>query len=99
MAGATGNIYVGLHEFAEMAFLLHLLRPEDLFGDIGANIGQFAIQMRRAQPNAIIHSFEPIPDVARQLRDNFATDSKFFAHEIAVSVIAQLIQKRAALPK
>jgi FkbM family methyltransferase len=70
-----------------------LHQPEAFFGsvplamilDIGANIGQFAIQMRRAQPNAIIHSFEPIPDVARQLRDNFATDSKFFAHEIAVS--------------
>jgi hypothetical protein len=25
MTGATGNIYCGLHEFADMAFLLHLL--------------------------------------------------------------------------
>ena len=39
MTGATGNIYCGLHEFSDMAFLLHLLRPDDLFVDIGANIG------------------------------------------------------------
>jgi hypothetical protein len=26
MTGATGNIYAGLHEFADMAFLLHFLR-------------------------------------------------------------------------
>jgi hypothetical protein len=27
MTGLTGNIYAGLHEFADMAFLLHFLRP------------------------------------------------------------------------
>lgn len=53
--------------------------------DVGANVGQFAMQMRKIQPSAVIHSFEPIPDVAKQLRNNFAADSKFFAHEIAVS--------------
>ena len=26
MTGATGNLYVGLHEFADMAFVLHVLR-------------------------------------------------------------------------
>jgi len=39
MTGATGNLYVGLHEFADMAFVLHVLREEDLFVDVGANIG------------------------------------------------------------
>ena len=29
--GLTGNIYTGLHEFSDMAFLLHVLRPDDLF--------------------------------------------------------------------
>ena len=43
MAGATGNIYVGLREFEDMAFLLHLLRPDDLFVDVGANIGSFTV--------------------------------------------------------
>ena len=43
MAGATGNVYVGLHEFADMSFLLHFLRPNDLFVDVGANIGSYTI--------------------------------------------------------
>src|SRR2546421_3417735 len=38
MTGATGNIYAGLHEFADMAFSLHFLRPDDLFMGVGANI-------------------------------------------------------------
>ena len=41
MTGATGNIYCGLHEFVDMAFLLHLLRPSDLFVDVGAGFLQF----------------------------------------------------------
>lgn len=39
LTGATGNLYTGLHEFTDMSFLLHFLRSEDLFIDIGANIG------------------------------------------------------------
>lgn len=43
MAGVTGNIYTGLHEFNDMAFLLHLLRPEDVFFDVGSNVGSFTL--------------------------------------------------------
>src|ERR1035437_7563434 len=39
MSGATGNIYCGLLEFEDMAFVLHLLRPGDMMGDVGANVG------------------------------------------------------------
>ena len=28
MTGATGNVYVGLHEFAGMSFVLHFLQAE-----------------------------------------------------------------------
>ena len=41
--GLTGNIYTGLHEFADMVFLLHFLRDSDLFVDIGANVGSYTI--------------------------------------------------------
>ena len=34
MTGATGNIYCGLHEFEDMGFVLHFLRPGDLFVDM-----------------------------------------------------------------
>jgi len=43
MAGATGNLYCGLHEWPDMAFLLHLLRPEDRFVDVGTNVGSYSV--------------------------------------------------------
>lgn len=71
MAGATGNIYCGLHEFEDMAFLLHFLQPEDTFADIGANIGSFSILasgVRRARTIA----FEPDPVTFAALSQNIA---------------------------
>ena len=47
MTGATGNIYCGLHEFIELTFLLHLLRPNDLSLNIGANVGSYIILAAR----------------------------------------------------
>src|SRR5579872_6270291 len=43
LAGVTGNIYAGLHEFNDMAFLLHFLRTEDVFFDVGSNVGSFTL--------------------------------------------------------
>lgn len=43
MWGATMNHYCGLQDFEPMAFLLHLLRPEDLFLDVGANVGVYSV--------------------------------------------------------
>lgn len=43
MTGATGNWYTGLHEPQDMGFILHFLRPDDLFLDVGANIGAYTI--------------------------------------------------------
>jgi FkbM family methyltransferase len=58
MKGATGNIYVGLMEFEEMGFILHYLRPSDLFLDIGANIGAYTILAAKAS-GAICIAAEP----------------------------------------
>jgi hypothetical protein len=57
MAGATGNVYVGLHEFADMSFVLHFLRPNDLFVDVGANIGSYTV-LASAAVGANCVSFE-----------------------------------------
>jgi len=43
MTGATGNIYCGLHEFEDMALVLHSIRPGDLFVDVGANVGSYSL--------------------------------------------------------
>jgi FkbM family methyltransferase len=43
LTGITGNIYTGLHEFYDMAFLLHFLQSGDVFFDIGANVGSYTL--------------------------------------------------------
>lgn len=69
MTGATGNIYVGLHEFADMMLLLHFLRDGDLFLDIGANVGSYTV-LASGVCRARTWSFEPDPVTARHLRRN-----------------------------
>ena len=69
MTGATGNVYAGLHEFADMAFTLHFLRPGDLFVDVGANIGSYTL-LASGVCEAKTISFEPDPDTMRFLRRN-----------------------------
>lgn len=67
--GLTGNIYTGLHEFAEMGFLLHLLRNEDLFVDVGANVGSYTI-LACAAIGARGVAFEPVLGTFVRLTEN-----------------------------
>lgn len=69
MMGATGNIYCGLHEFDDMSFLLHFLRPGELFLDIGANIGSYTI-LGSGAAGADTICFEPMPSTFECLVDN-----------------------------
>ncbi|MFA6246615.1 MAG: FkbM family methyltransferase [Mucilaginibacter sp.] len=43
LTGITGNIYTGLHEFFDMLFMLHFLREEETFFDVGANVGSYTL--------------------------------------------------------
>ena len=61
MTGATGNIYTGLHEFNDMGFLLHSLQKDELFFDIGANVGTYSI-LASGVCKSKTYSFEPNPD-------------------------------------
>jgi FkbM family methyltransferase len=67
--GITGNIYLGLHEFTDMGFLLHVLRERDLFVDIGANVGSYTI-LGSAAIGARTVCFEPVPSTYKRLKDN-----------------------------
>lgn len=69
MAGATGNWYCGLHEAEEMGFVLHFLRQEDLFLDVGANVGSYTLAGAGAVGARVI-SVEPIPATFSFLRMN-----------------------------
>jgi FkbM family methyltransferase len=69
MTGATGNVYCGLHEFADMAFVMHFLRAEDLFVDVGANVGSYTV-LASAAVGAHVICFEPSPSSFAALMDN-----------------------------
>jgi len=69
LSGATGNLYCGLMEYSDMGFLLHFLRSDDLFVDIGANIGVYTI-LASAEVKANTISIEPIPSTFKSLVDN-----------------------------
>jgi FkbM family methyltransferase len=67
--GVTGNLYCCLHDFADMAYLLHALAPEDLFVDVGANVGSYTI-LACAVKGAKGICFEPVPSTFERLMDN-----------------------------
>jgi FkbM family methyltransferase len=69
MTGATGNVYVGLHECDDMGFFLHFLRPGDLFLDVGANVGTYTVLAASAARSRCI-AVEPIPSTFGRLMDN-----------------------------
>lgn len=82
MAGATGNIYAGLHEFTDMGFLLHFLRTNDVFADVGANIGSYSL-LASGYVDCRTYCFEPVPSTFSNLMENIRVN------EIENLVIAQ----------
>lgn len=73
LRGATGNYYCGFHEFSDMCFLLHFLRPGDLFGDVGANIGSYTI-LASAHVGAETISIEAVPGTCQWLQKNIQSN-------------------------
>ncbi len=69
MTGATGNIYVGLHEFFDMMVPLHFLRRGDLFLDVGANVGTYTV-LASGVCGARTLAFEPDPITLSHLKRN-----------------------------
>lgn len=85
-SSAIGNFYVGLHEFEDMAFVLHLLRQDDLFVDIGANVGVYTV-LAGAVVGANCISAEPVPETFQAFLDNVNLNhiySKVKAHNIGL---------------
>ena len=67
--GLTGNIYTGLCEFSDMGFILHFLRQEDCFVDVGANAGSYTI-VACAVVGAAGYALEPVPLAYQRLSEN-----------------------------
>jgi FkbM family methyltransferase len=83
---STANLYTGLHEFAEMGFVLHALREGDLFVDVGANIGAYSI-LAASLSGVRCVAFEPTLDTYELLLENIFLNryqSRITAHRTAV---------------
>lgn len=68
-SGLTGNIYTGLYEFQDMGFLLHVLRRDDFFVDVGAHLGSYTI-LACSAIGARGMAFEPVPSTYNRLVQN-----------------------------
>jgi len=71
--GLTGNVYSGLHEFDDMAYVLHALDANDWFADVGANAGSYTL-LACGVAGAKGYAFEPVPDTYRKLILNLAVN-------------------------
>lgn len=86
MTGATGNLYCGLHEFEDMSFLVHFLRKDDVFADIGANVGSYTV-LASGHVGCHTVSFEPVPSTFIHLKRNIAVnqmEARVQAYNIAI---------------
>ncbi len=99
MAGATGNIYVGLHEFEDMGFLLHFLEEQDLFVDIGANIGAYTVLASKVKKARTI-SIEPVPETHGHLVSNVKLneiEERVSTHNIGIGSESRILSFTADL--
>ena len=83
---ATCNLYTGIYEFRDMSFILHFLRPDDVFVDVGANIGAYTV-LAAAVRGASSISIEPVPSAYAHLMRNVHLNGvrpKVQAHNVAV---------------
>lgn len=53
--------------------------------DVGANIGQFVGAVRQFYPNALIHSFEPLPECFEVLVLNTLDKKNIYTYNVALS--------------
>ncbi len=52
--------------------------------DVGANVGQFAVAAAKLFPGVRVHSFEPVPEVARELEKNVSGLGNVAVHPFAL---------------
>lgn len=83
---ATGCYYCGLIEFEIMGFILHFLNENDLFIDVGANVGTFTL-LASSEKNANSICFEPDLNAFNYLNENILLNNlnNVVTHNIGVS--------------
>jgi FkbM family methyltransferase len=88
MHSATAQHYCGLADFEEMGFVLHALRPKDLFFDVGANVGVYSVLA--GVTGADVVAFEPCFETYQRLLTNLTINhmrERVEAHNCALGSI------------
>lgn len=67
--GLTGNIYVALHEYSDLGFLLDALNEGDTFIDVCTNSGSFTI-LASAVVGANSIAVDPVQSIYFRLKNN-----------------------------
>ncbi len=67
--GLTGNYYLGLHEFVDMSFAIHLLRENDSFIDVGSNLDSYSL-LASGVAKANSFAIEAVPSTHERLVKN-----------------------------
>lgn len=71
----------------EVKLLKSLLRPNDVFIDVGANIGVFTLIMAKRLSSGTVHAFEPSPYHTEKLKSNLLLNqiNNIHTHAFALS--------------
>ena len=84
---ASAALYCGLYDYDEMNFLLRYLRSEDLFIDVGANIGIYSLLACSIIDRGQVYSFEALSTNYQRLQENIElnnfTQAKLFSLAIS----------------
>jgi predicted methyltransferase len=68
---SSGDYQSGTNEYPVQQVLARYLKTDDVFYDIGANIGFFSlIAARLVGPSGHVYAFEPVPDSILILKEN-----------------------------
>ena len=85
--GIAGLFYTGLIEASEILCAWHLVRPNDIFFDIGANQGAWGLVL--CSKNIYCHEFEPSSETFQSLQKQISLNKDFkdylLAHNLAIS--------------
>ena len=71
------------HQLAYLSKVLQSLRTDCVL-DVGANAGQFALQLRSLGYTGLILSFEPDPQVFKELKQHSDGDARWHAFNLAL---------------
>src|SRR3989344_1401255 len=83
--------YNSLPEYGEMMFLLNSLKQNDVFIDVGANIGVFSLLASSKITNGKIYAFEPSKSILPNLYQNIFLNSKKDTIEVVEKIVSDKV--------